>query len=134
MVRDGTFIGGLKVSPPFPSTNPAEFVESANAYYLERLKASSVEHRVYENPHRYKFDVFQARLTRNGVEHLTERYLYQRRRIRIDEAQAMLDSMFGVFQFEFIAPANEYAAMQKDIQVIVDTFRLNEPEMVPVGN
>jgi hypothetical protein len=98
------------------------------------LKASSIEHRVYENPRRYPFDVFQATLTRDGVEHLTERYMYRRQRVPKDEVQAMLDSMFGVFQFEFIAPADKYPAMRQDIQLIVDTFRLEEPDMGPTGN
>lgn len=126
--RNDAFIGGLRVLPPFPTTDEAQFVESAKAYYLEDLKASSVEHRLYENPRGYKFDVFQARLTRSGVEHLTERYMYRRQRIAKDEVQAALDGMFGVFQFEFIAPAHEYAAIEKDIQAIVDSFRLQEPE------
>jgi hypothetical protein len=126
--RNGTFIGGLRVLPPFPTNNEWLFLASGRAYYLQDLRASSVEHRRYQNPRGYRFDVFQARLTRGEVEHLTERYMYRRQRVAKDEVQAALDAVSGVFQFEFIAPAHEYPAIQEDIKVIVETFRLQEPE------
>jgi hypothetical protein len=124
--RKGTPIGGLKILRPFPTTNDTEFVESAKQYYKETLNASSVEHRLYENPQKYKFHVFKAKLTRDGGEYITERFVYHRRRISNNPDQATLDRMFGIFQFEFIARANEYPALTNDVQTVVDTFRLKE--------
>jgi hypothetical protein len=45
---------------------------------------------------------------------------------RMTSQQAALDAVSGVFQFEFIAAAQKYPAIQEDIKVIVETFRLQE--------
>jgi hypothetical protein len=126
MSRKGTPIGGLKILRPFPTTNDTEFVESAKKHYKETLGASSVEHRFYENPQKYKFHVFKAKLERNGTNYITERFAYHCRRVSKNPDQAMLDRMFGVFQFEFIAPASDYLTLELEIKTVIDTFRLKE--------
>ena len=126
IIRKGMPIGGLKVSRAFPTTNDAEFVESGKKHYKQTLKASSVEYRLYENPQKYKFHVFKAKLTKDDTEYITESFVYHRRRVARNPDQATLDRMFSVFRFEFIASAMQYPALEKDIQIVIDTFRLSE--------
>jgi hypothetical protein len=123
----GKPIGGLKILRSHPKVeSDAEFVEAIKKIYKETLNASSVEYRTFENPQKYKFHVFKAKLTKDGTEYIAERFVHQRQNTRREEAEAYLDRMFGAFMFDFFAPATQYAALKQETDTVINSFQLKD--------
>jgi len=119
-------VGALFIHSRPPSTNEAEFVSSGKEYFKRKFKASSIDYRLQENPQKYKFHVFRAKLENEGTDFITERYVHLRRTQSKDLAQAQLDQMFGTISFEFLAPAMEYPNLEKEIKTVIETFKLDK--------
>ena len=122
----GEFVGGLQILRPFPTTNDAEFVSSGKEYFRSSFGASAVEHRYVENPRQYRFHVFRVELANEGTNMIVERFAYLLRRVSTDPNRAFIDRMFGTFAFDFAAPATDYPALEKEIRIVIDSFRLDE--------
>ena len=122
----GKPVGGLQILRPFPTTDEAVLISTGKEYFRSKFGASSVEHRYDEVPRRYKFHVFRAELTNEGTNIIAERFMYLLRRVSTDPNQAFLDRMFGTFVFDFAAPAKDYPALEKEIRIVINSFRLDE--------
>lgn len=120
---NGRTIGGLHIRG-FPPLNDEEFIATGKAHFTKEFKATSVDHRLYETPGKYKFHVFTIRMTKEGTDHIIEHFMHLKRSKPTTLAEEIMASNFGSFEFQFFSPAADFPALKPEIQTMIDTFKL----------